>query len=179
MLTAHLPSGYCLAHANPHKSRGLLFAALIGAVIPDIDMLFFLFVDHGRVHHHNYWPHVPFFWLVVAVVMLPLAKMLNKVTLAATFLSAVFLHLILDTIAGGIMWLYPLNDALLYLVTVPAVYSNWILSFILHWTFIPEIAIWIAAAAFYLKNRNGRRRFFRLRPQSVSSPHYRQQSLPD
>ena len=77
MLTAHLPSGYVLARVLRRRCDVpyLLPAALLGAVLPDFDMIWFLFVDQGAIHHYRYWVHVALFWAVVALVALPLVAL--------------------------------------------------------------------------------------------------------
>jgi len=151
MLTAHLPSGYVLARNLPRTIPALMPVALIGAVLPDIDMLWFHFVDHKAFHHHRYWVHIPFFWLVIAAIALPLACWAGHVRTAAVFFAAIFLHLVLDTIGGGIMWGAPISGRLFELVTVPPEHGHWIISFILHWTFLAEVAIWLAALTLWLR----------------------------
>ncbi len=64
MLTAHLPSGNVLARRFPRDVHWLIPVELIGAVLPDFDMLLFHFVDDRSIHHHRYWVHVPVFGLV-------------------------------------------------------------------------------------------------------------------
>ncbi|KAG1647501.1 Bicyclomycin resistance protein [Nymphon striatum] len=34
-------------------------AAIFGAILPDLDLIWFYFVDRGAFHHHLYWVHVP------------------------------------------------------------------------------------------------------------------------
>lgn len=151
MLTAHLPSGYVMVRLAPKRIPFLLPAALLGAMLPDIDMIWFLFVDHGAVHHHRYWPHIPAFWVLVAVFTLPVMTKLHRLPTGLVFFAAIAMHLVLDTIAGGIMWAAPFSDHLFVLTTIPANYSHWIISFMLHWTFALEVAVWIAAFGFWLK----------------------------
>lgn len=145
MLTAHLPSGYCLGKAKPLTGFPFLMM-LLGAVFPALDMLFFHFVDNGSIHHHRYWVHIPFFWIVAAAIVLPVVWKTRFRSAALAFLAGNFLHLVLDSIGGGVMWGAPFSDRLWEFVTVPATQSHWILSFILHWTFLLEIAIWACAA---------------------------------
>ena len=71
MLTAHLPSGYVLAQGARQDIPLLLPAALIGAVLPDLDMIWFHLVDHKAFHHHRHWMHILFFWMVMAALVLP------------------------------------------------------------------------------------------------------------
>lgn len=126
-------------------------AAIVGAVLPDVDLLFFYFVDDRAIHHHRYWMHVPFFWAVIASVTLPVVWTSRLRPVAVAFFAAILMHLLLDSIGGGIMWLAPFNTELVELVTVPPTQSHWVLSFVLHWTFLFEVLIWILAAYLYLK----------------------------
>lgn len=153
MLTAHLPSGYILARLIRRPVPYLMPAALIGAVFPDFDMLWFHLVDHGSTHHHRYWPHIPLIWAGIAAVTLLALSRTPFVSTALVFFAAVFLHLLLDTIAGGILWAWPVSDILFTLTTVPATYSNWVVSFMLHWTFLLEVAVWIAAIWLWFRGR--------------------------
>lgn len=151
MLIAHLPSGYLLGRSL--GARGpVMAAALTGAVAPDLDMLWFTFVD-SSIHHHRFWPHIPAIWAGIALIALPVIATRRRhwLAAAATFFAAVLMHLILDTLTGGIMWLWPFSDHLFTLVTVPATHSHWILSFMLHWTFLAEIALCIAALMLFLR----------------------------
>ncbi len=154
MLTAHLPAGYLLARAWPRNLPHLIPIMLVGSLVPDLDMLWFHLVDHGTVHHHAYWPHVPLFWLTFAVFWLPMLRHFGLVKSGLAFFAAVFLHLVLDTITGGIMWLYPLNTTLFSLVDVPATHGNWIVSFMLHWTMLLELMIWATAGWVWFASRD-------------------------
>ena len=57
MLIAHLPSGY-LVGAGLRRlwpaAPGVMAAALAGSVLPDADVAYFLLIDGGRRHHHDY-----------------------------------------------------------------------------------------------------------------------------
>lgn len=128
-----------------------MLAALAGSILPDFDMLFFHFVDNKSFHHHYYWVHIPLFWMVLATFTLPLAWILGHLRLGLLFFGAIFLHLLLDTIGGGILWGAPFSDHLFSFVTVPAIHSNWVVSFMLHWTFVLEVVIWGVALWLALK----------------------------
>lgn len=146
MLTAHLPAAYCLARPLRGKARWILPAALLGAVLPDFDLLAFYFLDDAGIHHHRYWVHIPAFWALMAVIGIPAAGLFGLRRAAMAFLASIVVHLVLDTIGGGIMWGAPVDDRLRTLVTVPATQSHYILSFIMHWTFLLELSIWAAFA---------------------------------
>lgn len=152
MLTAHLPSGYVLArHAPP--GHGVIPAALIGAVLPDIDMLWFHLIDQGQVNHHRYWTHVPLFWAAIAALVLPLVWRSAARAPALAFFAGLLLHLFLDSINGGILWGAPFSTQLFHLVTVPPTHGHWVISFLLHWTFALELAIWVWAAWLFRRSR--------------------------
>lgn len=152
MITAHLPAGYLLARALPPR-RGLLPVVLAASILPDLDLAWFYLVDNRAIHHHRYWVHIPAFWAMIAIVALPTLRLAAPRLLpyAGAALAAIFLHILLDSIAGDILWLWPFSDRLYALTTVPATRSHWLLSFMTHWTFLLELAIWAAAAFVFLR----------------------------
>ena len=154
MITAHLPAGYVLGKSLP-QARFVLPAALIGAGLPDLDLIWFYLIDDRAFHHHHYWVHIPGFWLAVAAVVLPLVAILNRMLLPAAiaFFLSLFLHICLDAIAGGVAWAWPFSDQLIYLVAVPDRFGQWVTNFILHPVFILEIAIWATAITLRLRGR--------------------------
>jgi inner membrane protein len=155
MITAHLPSGYILGRTAQRYGvhPWLMPAALIGAMLPDLDLLWFYLVDDRAIHHHRYWVHIPGVWLAVMIVtMLALRQWRpNWLPPARVFFVAIFLHLFLDTVAGDIAWAWPLSDRLFHLFTVPATQSHFVWSFIFHWTFSFELMIWALAIYLYAK----------------------------
>lgn len=156
MLTAHLPSGYVLARVAAPIGPGVMAAALTGAVAPDLDMIWFHLVDQGRIHHHLYWPHLPLFWALIAPPVLALVWRSQWRAAGLTFFAAIALHLLLDTWAGGIAWGWPLSSHLWSAVIVPATQPHWVLSFLLHWTFLAELAIWAWAGLLWVRqSRSG------------------------
>ena len=72
--------------------------------------------------------------------------LIGNLVFISPFLSLVFLHLVLDTVSGGIAWLYPYDAGSIVLIDVPARFDWWVWNFILHWSFLPEIAIVFWAA---------------------------------
>ncbi|NTT87475.1 metal-dependent hydrolase [Tabrizicola fusiformis] len=153
MILAHLPSGYVLARLAG-QPRGLtLMATLAGAVFPDLDLIWFYLIDDRAFHHHRYWVHAPGFWLIIAALALPMIRRFAPSVLlpAALFLAAVFLHLVLDTLAGSIMWLWPFSNRLYALVEVPATRSHWVLSFLTHWSALAELALILWAAVLWFR----------------------------
>lgn len=146
MLIAHLPSGYLVGAALRRlwpAAPGVMAAALIGSVLPDVDVAYFLVIDGGRRHHHDYLTHWPLFWLASGAVALPLIRAFRRkwFPAAAAFFVGVMVHMALDTVASPIKWLAPFSDAATELVRVPGNYSHWLISFVLHWTFLLELAV--------------------------------------
>lgn len=165
MIIGHLPAGYLSAHLLRWGSaavraidrKWIVWAALAGSVFPDLDMLYFYLLDHRQHHHHRYWTHLPIFWLIVLpAVLLVLRSARREVAfiLSAVFGANVALHLLLDSIVGHIWWLYPFVDTPFSLATVPAAYKPWWLSFVLHWSFLLEVALLAAATYVYVGEAN-------------------------
>ncbi len=141
MFIGHLPGGYLVARALWRNSPRIVFiAGLIGAVLPDIDMLWFHLVDHGTVHHHEYITHRPAIWTAILAIG---AVLRNQIVVALGIGGLV--HMALDSIVGAIAWGWPFSDVATPLVVVPATHENWVMSFLTHWTFHVEIALTLVA----------------------------------
>ena len=160
MFIAHLPAGYIAAalfedHWCEKRLRSVFVAILVGSVFPDLDMLYFYLIDQGRRLHHHYWTHLPLFWLLLLAAAIGAARFfrLRFTPAVIAFVAGVFLHLLLDTPFGGILWLAPFSDHTFPLVTVPATSNWWVWSFVFHWSFTIEIAICVAAAVLYFTRR--------------------------
>ncbi|PWT74683.1 MAG: hydrolase [Proteobacteria bacterium] len=163
MLIGHLPAGYLAARYLWHRygaERGLgwnhmLGAALLGNVFPDIDWLYYYLIDHRRHYHHAYWTHLPVFWLlVVPVVVLSLrfARHSRAAVIAGVFGAGAFLHLLLDSIAGRIWWLYPWVDEPFSLFAHDGMTGSSAFNFVLRCC--TELALLSAATYIYVRSRN-------------------------
>ncbi|MCF2904008.1 metal-dependent hydrolase [Octadecabacter sp. CECT 8868] len=156
MITAHIPSGYVFGRLLQNSGARwplILPAAVVGGILPDFDMIWFYLIDDRAFHHHRYWVHIPAFWALVAIAVLPPLALTAKRFLPAAlaFFAALFLHLCLDTLAGDILWHWPWSNDFTHFVTIPAVYDWWVLNFVLHWVFGLEILIWVAAVWLWIK----------------------------
>ena len=130
-------------------------AAIAGSVAPDLDLIWFYLIDNRQIHHHRYLVHVP---LACALVLMPLVALVHRfarplLPAMIAFSLALLLHHLLDTPVGGILWLWPWDDRLITLVTVPARHTPWILNFLLHWSFILELVIWGIAGYTWVQTR--------------------------
>ena len=146
MITAHLPSGCIAARALGHARGWPLIATIAGAVMPDLDLIAFYLVDDRAFHHRRYLVHIPAFWVLASALLLIAAPHRWR-PIALGFVVGWGLHILFDGVAGGLLWLWPVSDRLIALVTVPATRSHWLLSSLTHWTMLLELAIWVLAAA--------------------------------
>jgi inner membrane protein len=160
----HVPAGYLLTRAlwstlyghGPAKCdwKQILYAGLVGSLLPDSDMVYFYVIDHRQHLHHSYWTHMPVFWIVIGLLALLCIALFHKkrfLPYVAVGEAGIFLHLFLDTIVGKVRWLYPLSSRDFFLFTVPAVHGWYVWNFFLHWTFLFEILAWIAASYVYVR----------------------------
>ncbi len=182
MFIAHLPAAYLLTNAITRYSNRnavsvktrrsallLLITGLIASVFPDLDLIYFYLVDGRQNNHHIYWTHVPVFWILFTATALIFLKWINATRYEVyvwVFSLNIMLHLLLDTIVGGILWFYPVSMEMIQVIEVPAVYNWWVANFLWHWTFLFELVILYLAMLAYA-NRNSS-------PAAVSSWKRRQ-----
>src|SRR4051794_5179826 len=119
VLIAHLPAGYLVSRA---LSRRWILFGLAGSVFPDIDLLWFYLVDHRQHMHHSYWTHIPIFWAFIGA----LCELFALGWPARLFVGNALVHLVLDTVQGGIAWAYPFSDERFVFVRVPALHGHWL-----------------------------------------------------
>jgi len=151
MFVAHLSSGYIVSKLLLNKRNisnadytALLIVGIVASIVPDLDLLYFYFIDNRQHAHHSYWTHMPFFWLLIYSVVVIVAVVSNSrrsFLFGTLFTASVLMHLVLDTLAGGIFWLYPYSNESYVLFTIPATYDWWVWNFILHWSFGFELLI--------------------------------------
>lgn len=158
MFIAHLPAGYLIARfvssrLGVEATPRLMIAGMAGGIFPDIDLIYGALADGGRIHHHQYWTHLPMLWLALSIAATFLCRRFQSDRLLAgrfggrfhkhqifVFLLGVWSHLFLDSVAGDIWWLWPWLDTPFSLVHVPSIHSPWWLNYLLHWTFSLELA---------------------------------------
>ena len=158
MFIAHAPSGYLLGVLlqRIRRSPVILLACVIGATLPDLDLLYFYLVDGRQTHHHRYFSHWPLLWLgltLLSAIWLALRRSSAAAGTALAFALGGMLHMLLDSFVGDIWWLAPFHDHAYALFSVPARFQPWWLNFLLHWSFIAELAICLAALALYRSRR--------------------------
>jgi len=164
MFIGHLPAGYLLGRfvckVMPSTQPGMavvVSAALVGGVLPDLDLIYFYTIGGKQVVHHEYWSHTPFYWFVIYLCMsfaTFLIRSMSAFKILSVIFSAIVLHLALDTITGQIHWLHPVSKTTFNLVQVPAVHSWWVANFLLHWTFALEILVLALAVILHVKRKS-------------------------
>lgn len=159
MFIAHLAAGYLITHrilSTAHRSSGRLLAlGLVASIAPDFDLAYYYLVDGRQTLHHKYMAHWPLAWIALSALAAGVAILSNKrawVLPIGIVLANTMLHLLLDTLTGGIYWLAPFDYTSWHIVTVPARYGWWPANFILHWTFALELLI-VSAACLQWKRR--------------------------
>jgi len=164
MFIGHLPAAYLLGcairKARPSmqlRSDAIVLATLIGGVLPDFDLVYFYTIDARQVVHHQYWSHIPFYWVVIFLCLSLITYLFQNMKafkLLFFVFFAIMLHLALDTITGQIHWLYPFSTNTYSMVHVPAVHEWWVANFVLHWTFAVELLVVFFALTVYFKRKN-------------------------
>jgi inner membrane protein len=162
MIIGHIPAGYVISKllfprfaSRDATWKPFLWAGVLGAYVPDLDMLYFHLVDHRQHHHHTYWIHFPIVWaslLLVSVIWLYADRARNSSILAIIFSLNGFIHMLLDSIVGDIWWFAPFVDKPFAFFTVPALYKPWWLNFLLHWSFALELAVVVWAVYLWCRS---------------------------
>lgn len=166
MIIGHIPAGYITArlllsraHAQGVAVGRLMLASLAGAIAPDVDLLYFYLVDHRQHHHHSYFTHFPVLWataMLVCVAWWYTGRARQWAVLAGIFSFAGLVHMMLDSVVGDIAWLAPFEMERYSLFYVPAVYKIWWFNFILHWSFLLELALVTSAVIMWYRGPAGR-----------------------
>ncbi|MCP4404285.1 MAG: metal-dependent hydrolase [bacterium] len=165
MFIVHTPAGYVLtslllkSYSDEFSDKTLkriFYAGIVGSVFPDLDLFYFYLIDQRQHLHHSYWIHIPFYWLLIIGFCTVAAYAANSKTMLVTtgIVGAnIFLHLVLDTLAGKIRWFYPFSRYDVVLVDVTARYQWWVWNFVLHWTFMLEGLLLLLAAVYWRSSR--------------------------
>jgi inner membrane protein len=135
-------------------------ASATASATADLDLLWFYLVSDRPVVHHAFWPHLPGAWLLAggaAVFAFSLVRAPRPVWLGiGLVLVNVWIHLVLDTIVGGVRWGWPVSETEYRLFTVTARYRPWYVNFLAHWTFALELLVVALAWWQFGRRRAGR-----------------------
>lgn len=162
MFIAHMPAGFLLSRhilKNNREASGyvkFLLLGLVSSIAPDFDLAYFYLIDNRQHPHHSYWTHIPFFWLCIyTALLLPVYKWfgMRGIRLLSMVLLCGLLHLLLDSFASGIKWLYPFDTSYYGIWRIPSVYNWWVANYLFHWTFLIELLICSAAVYIFYRDR--------------------------
>lgn len=129
MLIAHGPLGYILATVTQRwwklptlskiQIRWVLITAFVGGIFPDIDLLFFYFIDSSHSHRqlitHSLFMYIGL--LVVGVLLLRLSRFKYIGILVSVFAVGTISHVFTDMIIGMTIFLAPFSYELLGLIS--------------------------------------------------------------
>ena len=159
MLIAHMPAGYIVAKAFKQEKKPVVISSLIFSVWPDLGLIYFYLFDNSVIHR-QFFTHLPIVMAAAFLITLPLyhMKFFAKMRIYyVLFFVNWLVHLVLDTFTERIFWLYPLSNHGFQLIEIPTVFSHWIISFVLHWSFVVELAIVALAVTLFLRARKQER----------------------
>jgi len=134
-------------------------SSLVFSVLPDLGLIYFYFFN-STISHRQFFPHLPIVMLATLIITIPLyrLKFFEKMRVYyVIFFVNWFVHLVIDTFTERIHWLYPFRDEGIMLIEIPARYSHWIISFVLHWSFLLELAIIAVALALLFRTMKHKR----------------------
>lgn len=167
MFFAHLPAGYMITRAwnrafdNRIESPALLMGlGLLASILPDFDLIYAFLIDHGRLHHHRYLTHWPFFWLAMLgcwALLMRNGRLPPRWHELAVVSLNVAMHLCLDWIVSVMFLLAPFSNQRFNLIDVPARYQPWYLNFFLYWTIWLEVGITAVGAYLFFRDRPWRK----------------------
>lgn len=148
MFIAHLPAAYLIGKfiqrrwpqvfkpaAPAARATSLAWGALLlGSVAPDFDLLYFYLWSERSFNHHIYPPHVPIVWLATSLLGWLCLYQAPKAwrTVWVMFCIGWWSHLVLDTVAGGIWWLWPWISTPYVWIVLPRRFDHGVLNFLSH-----------------------------------------------
>ena len=119
MIIAHTFAGYIISdkllkivNHGSLSSNIFILSGMLGAIAPDIDLIYFYPIDNKQHHHHSYFTHLPISWLILLAISIICSKLKpsNFSLLFFIFTLNGLLHLLLDSMSGQIKWLLPFNN---------------------------------------------------------------------
>lgn len=103
----HLLWGYVVARSLTDR-QGYLLLGMMSGVLLDVDALIPGFTHHG-------WLHTPVFVAFLAVTLWGASRERSMLLVPAAAMGS---HLVLDSVGGSVMWLWPVSEASMALVPV-------------------------------------------------------------
>lgn len=123
MIFAHAPASFLLCyffkkHWQKNFSRRniswLFFLSLFGGIFPDIDLIYY-YLSSASFSHHEIFTHSLLFYIIICGTVFFIGWLLKKRIVcysSVIFFASILTHFIVDSIGGGIVWLYPFSKSL-------------------------------------------------------------------
>lgn len=166
MVIAHLPAGYITAwivkEANKKVSGWVWWAIVAGSVFPDLDLVLQLIDSRAIYRHRMFLTHKPVMYLGLVLLVWGLrgkSKMNRLVRQVVWGMGlGVWVHLVLDSYMGGVMWLWPVSEVRIGLVenpfSVAGDIGTWLNHYLMSIYVVPELLICGLAALLWMITRN-------------------------
>lgn len=167
MIFAHAPLGYLTAYAtrrwwqgstlSRRQQRWLYTIAGLGGIFPDIDLLYFYFVN-ATVNHRQFWthaalPYLPVLCLGVIVMRSRSVKLRWLGIICSVFSLGVYSHLLADSLVGRLIWLYPLATSLYGLSSWERYAHSVFFSYSLTTNYSAEAIVFILAGYTFIRRK--------------------------
>ncbi len=152
MIFSHAPAGFLASFLtkkwwgrglNTVQTRTLLILATIFGIIPDLDV-FYYYLFNAQVLHREIILHSFFVYALITIIIIFVShKFKNRFWQAVgiVFFIGTFSHLLLDSLAAGVMWLYPIQSRLFGLLIVPTIANSFFGQYFTLINFIFEFSI--------------------------------------
>jgi len=144
---------------NRENKTAMVICGVLFSIWPDLDLIYFYLFDSTKTFHHYYIPHLPAAMLAALLLSAPLFICVRPVRpYYKLFFINWALHLVLDCYTGGIAWLYPIRPEIYKLIdSIPEIHPSWYISFILHPSFLVELAVLATAIFVFLLDMKKRK----------------------
>lgn len=161
MIVAHIPAGILGAYAvskfvvsrkkaDIKKSVVRNWVIIVGATLPDFDLLL-QFIDRTALFsHRKFLTHIPMTYVGLSLLMLFGATVLKKrgiLKMWSWLMLGVLIHLVLDSYFVGVYWGWPFATKPLGLLYSPfphgMLFVDWLITYVTSIFFIPELILTI------------------------------------
>jgi membrane-bound metal-dependent hydrolase YbcI (DUF457 family) len=95
-------------------SASLILGALF-AFLPDLDMFYAFakvraFKLSAKVDHRRFFSHIPLLWLLLGIFFFLISNADQQRFVSVLLVVATWSHFLLDSVHGGVEWLWPLSN---------------------------------------------------------------------
>jgi inner membrane protein len=157
MIIGHLPVGYFTTRYLIKKlklplNKFWLLLGLAGAIIPDLDYIYWILSNSQKQTHRGYFSGYPLFYLTFLLVFVIVNCFFKKKILSRGIIVVfcnIFIHFLLDTVFYGVKWFYPFYNRYIGIYNVGGYGGGLgiqVKSYFHHWYWYLEIGLWVLFA---------------------------------